>query len=114
MLKKGYYSEHSAYKQAKSLLSEQQPTAIFVANDIMALGVIRACEELGISIPRDVSIVGYDNLEAADWLNLQLTTVSVDLEELAENSVRMILEDDVGAHAICKPFLIERGSVSSI
>ncbi len=115
LIVKGDYRENIAYNQTLALLSKAKPTAIFVANDIMALGVVRAIVEKGLKIPQDISIIGFDNLEQAEWLNLKLTTVSANLEQIADESVRLLFDDTAKkAHTMCDVKIIERMSVKTI
>ncbi len=109
---KGHFREDVAYSETKALLEKARPTAIFVANDIMALGVARAILEKGLKIPDDISIIGFDNIKQAEWLNLELTTVSADLKEIAEESVKQLFENSTEkSHKICDVNVIERKTV---
>lgn len=69
---------------ARELLSRpDRPTAIFTANDMQALGVYQAARDLGLSIPGDLSVVGYDDLPVVAWVDPPLTTVHQPLTEMA-------------------------------
>jgi LacI family xylobiose transport system transcriptional regulator len=76
----------------------ERPTAIFAGNDLQALGVYEAARMLGLSIPGDLSVVGYDDLELASWVGPRLTTVRQPLTEMAERATRLVLGgvDDAG------------------
>lgn len=65
------------------LYLDPRPTAIVCSNDMMAVGVLRATTERGIRVPRDVSIVGFDDIHLAEFLNPPLTTVRMSRQELA-------------------------------
>ena len=67
------------------------PTAIFAGNDLQALGVYEAAREMGLRIPEDISVVGYDDLPLARWVGPPLTTVRQPLVEMAEEATRMVL-----------------------
>lgn len=112
----GLYLESKAYKQTKKYFRQieekDRPTAIFAANDIMALGVAKALEELNLKVPQDISIIGFDNLQWADWIDLQLTTVDPGKQDLAECSIRMLL--DKKNSGVSEPVIIERKSVIRI
>lgn len=73
------------------LQREQRPTAIFAGSDLQALGVLDAARQLGISVPAQLSIVGYDDLQVARWSSPALTTVHQPLIEMAEEAARMVL-----------------------
>ena len=75
----GDYSERSGHDAAARLLGQPasvRPTALICANDMMAIGAIHVCHELGLSIPADVSVAGFDDIPAAELLNPPLSTVS--------------------------------------
>ena len=67
-------------------------SAIFVANDQMALGVLRALHEAGLEIPRQVSVVGFDDIPEAQYYTPPLTTIRQDFGEIGRRSLRLMLE----------------------
>jgi LacI family xylobiose transport system transcriptional regulator len=69
----------------------QRPTAIFATSDVKALATYEAARALGISIPHDLSIVGYDDLQFARWAGPPLTTVRQPLYEMAQAAARLIV-----------------------
>jgi len=76
-------TQEAGYRQCLQLLdSKQRPTALFANSDEMALGAMAACWEKGLSIPRDVSITGFDDLPAASYSTPPLTTVRQPIEEI--------------------------------
>lgn len=88
----GDFSEPSGYRAGRELLAiEPRPTAVFVGNDYMAVGVLRAVHEAGLRVPEDVAVAGFDNIEMARYLDPPLTTVHVDTFHLGERAVRMLL-----------------------
>ena len=82
------------YRAAKQLLctAEKRPTAVFAANDALALGCMKYCKEVGLSIPESVAIVGFDNIEAGLLVEPRLTTVNVHREEMGAIAVRRLVE----------------------
>lgn len=90
----GGYKFHGAAEAARSLLAvAQPPDAIFVANDHMAFAVMDVLRgELGLRIPEDVSIVGYDDVPEAAWQGYALTTVSQSPQHMIEASVDILIE----------------------
>jgi LacI family xylobiose transport system transcriptional regulator len=68
------------------------PTAVFVASDPVALGVYEAARQRGLEIPRDLSVVGYDDLPIAAWANPPLTTVHQPLIEMAGEAVKLLFQ----------------------
>ena len=80
----------AAYAQAKMLLSlADRPTAIFVASDLLAIGVLKAIRELGLRTPEDVAVLGFDDLDIADYLGL--TTIRQSLDESGRVAVEILL-----------------------
>ena len=82
------------YRAAKRLLSTvaKRPTAVFAANDAMALGCLKYCKEIGLSVPESLAIVGFDNIEAGLLVEPRLTTVNVHREEMGAMAVRRLVE----------------------
>ncbi len=69
-----------------------RPTAVLAMSDAMAIGVLRAARELGLRVPTDLSIIGFDNLDIAQYTDPPLTTVHQPTREKGEAAVRLILE----------------------
>lgn len=87
----GDFTQPTAYHSALKLLSSKKPpTAIFAANDQSALGVYQAAEELGIRIPEDLSVAGFDNIAEAKYMGL--TTVDQSLEDMGYAAVQMLVK----------------------
>ena len=87
----GDWSPRSGYVTGTSLARETDVTAVFAANDQMALGLIRALNEVGRRVPEDVSVVGFDDLPESRYFLPALTTVRQDFHELGRR-VMSILE----------------------
>ncbi len=83
--------EHG-YTTARELLSRpDRPTAVFTANDMQAVGVYQAARELGLRIPDDLSVVGFDDVPAVAWMDPPLTTVHQPLAEMATAATELAL-----------------------
>ncbi|AXE90404.1 HTH-type transcriptional repressor CytR [Streptomyces sp. Go-475] len=83
--------EHG-YAAARELLSRpDRPTAVFTANDMQALGVYQAARELGLRIPHDLSVVGFDDVPVVAWMDPPLTTVHQPLTEMAVAATELAL-----------------------
>jgi LacI family xylobiose transport system transcriptional regulator len=78
------------------LRMDEPPTAIFAGSDLQALGVIEAARTLGIQVPRDLSIVGYDDLQLAQWSSPSLTTIHQPLTKMAEEAARLVVRMSEG------------------
>ena len=66
------------------------PTAVFCHNDLLAVAALNAARALGVRVPEDLSVVGFDNTRLAGWESLSLTTVSQPLSQLASRSVELL------------------------
>ncbi len=108
----GFYRENIAYEVTRTYIKNETPSAIFVANDIMALGVIRALEEEKLRVPEDISLIGFDNLQWGDWMNLQLTSMDISKKSLAQLSINLLLDKEVVD--LEDPQVVEKGSVRRI
>ncbi|AXE97126.1 LacI family DNA-binding transcriptional regulator [Paraburkholderia hospita] len=124
MVRDGDWSSGTGFEHTLSLMREPHPpTAIFCANDLMALGAIEALKQLGYRVPDDVSVLGYDDQEIARHTHPPLSTVVLPNYELGRWAVDTLLQEvhnqAAGApvrHRMVKldgP-LIERGSVREI
>lgn len=113
----------AGYALAKSYFAAPfTETAIFAANDSLALGVMQAAEEAGIRIPEDVSLIGFDNTTYADLPRVKLTTIDHRKQQLAERSVDLLLEiinsdrsarDIAYTHEIVQPEVVERRTAAA-
>lgn len=89
----GDFHVASGYHHGRELLDRpDRPTAIFAGSDMQALGVLRAAHELGIRVPEELSIVGYDDVSVSQWIEPALTTVHQPLREMAATATRMLLQ----------------------
>lgn len=89
----GDYDTRKAFHASLHLLSNRdRPTAIFAANDLMALGVLDAVRIIGLSIPEELSIAGFDDIDAATHVQPQLTTVRQPMQRMGKRAVEYILE----------------------
>ncbi len=86
----GDWSASSGYLTGRSLAREPDVTAVFVANDQMALGFVRALHEQGRRVPEDVSVVGFDDLPESQFFLPALTTVRQDFAELGQRAMNVL------------------------
>ncbi|MGL5414790.1 MAG: LacI family DNA-binding transcriptional regulator [Clostridium sp.] len=84
----------AGYNEVSSLLKNKKdvPTAFFVASDTIAMGVLKALYDNGIKVPEDISIIGFNDVIASQYTIPPLTTVRVNIENLANAAVELILE----------------------
>lgn len=85
------FAEQQGYTAMLKLLSlEDRPTAVFVANDLMAMGAMTAIMEKGLSVPEDISVIGFDDIWIAGRITPSLTTVKIPLNEMGYLSLQII------------------------
>jgi DNA-binding LacI/PurR family transcriptional regulator len=88
----GDWSPRSGYELGRRLAADPSVTAVFVANDQMALGVLRALHEHGRQIPGSVSVVGFDDIPEAQYFTPPLTTVRQDFGEMGRRAMGLMLD----------------------
>jgi DNA-binding LacI/PurR family transcriptional regulator len=98
----GDWSARAGYELAERLIAIRALTAVFVANDQMALGVLRRLHENGYKVPGDISIVGFDDIPEARYFSPPLTTVRQDFMEIGRRSLHLLIDE------------IDRGTRSTI
>ena len=115
----GDWSPRSGYELGRRLVQRRGVSAIFVANDQMALGVLRALHEADYEIPRQVSVVGFDDIPEAQYFTPPLTTVRQDFAEIGRRSVGLMLGmmesdgDGPPSPPLVAPELVLRSSTAS-
>jgi LacI family transcriptional regulator len=89
----GDFTERTGHDAVKQILArEPRPTAIFAANDSMAVGALSALRDAGLDVPRQMSVVGFDDIPIARYVNPPLTTIHVDIAELGRRAFAVLLE----------------------
>lgn len=92
-IENGDFTAETAVVCTRKLLSlPDRPTAIFAANDMSAMGVYRAAEELNLKIPADLSVIGFDNEDEAAFLNPPLTTIDQYIEKMGTLATEMLIK----------------------
>lgn len=93
LVRPGNWEPPTGHQHARDLMAlPDPPTAIFVASDMMAVGAYDALKELGLRIPEDVSIVGYDDREIAQFMRPPLTTVTLPHVEMGRQAAEVLTE----------------------
>ncbi|PWC20064.1 transcriptional regulator RbsR [Brenneria roseae subsp. roseae] len=88
----GDFEFETGYQAMQRLLTlEEKPEAVFACNDAMAVGVYRALYQAGLSIPQDVAVIGYDDIDLARYMSPSLTTIHQPKDELGELAVDTLL-----------------------
>jgi DNA-binding LacI/PurR family transcriptional regulator len=115
-------TSESGYVHALEVLrnGSPRPTALACFNDAVAVGVYRAAHELGLRIPEDLSVVGFDDIEICKVLGPPLTTVSVQPRKVGETAAEILISVLKGevkgrfVHRLMRADLVERGSVKAL
>lgn len=92
-IQEGDWSASSGYEAVKKLLADRVAfTAIFAQNDRMAIGAIRALHEAGLSVPADISIIGFDDMPLASYFDPPLTTMRQDTYSIGREAARLLIQ----------------------
>ncbi|MEO8906455.1 MAG: substrate-binding domain-containing protein, partial [Microbacteriaceae bacterium] len=90
-IRPGHFHHRDGLVEGLALLRhKKRPTAIFASSDLQALGVYEAARSLDIDIPRELSVVGHDDLPIAQWAGPPLTTIRVPLAEMAKQATHLV------------------------
>jgi DNA-binding LacI/PurR family transcriptional regulator len=115
-LLRGDWTPRSGYELGECILRIPELTAVFVANDQMALGLLRRLHEAGRDVPRDLSVVGFDDMPEAAYFPPPLTTVRQDFAELGRRCLHILLgriEGEMGpTRVVVAPELVVRASTA--
>ena len=100
-------------------MKRKEITAVFAENDMMALGLYRAMTKAGKRIGKDISIVGFDDILYTSMLDVPLTTINQNVQDVAENAVSLLLSmvknQPLGREIhYTRPHLVERDSVARL
>ena len=114
----GDWSAESGYDVGRKLLQRRElPDAVFAANDQMALGLVRSLTEAGRTVPDDLSIVGFDDVDGSAYFNPPLTTIRQDFALLGERCIDLLLAAITDRNTPdpfpVKPVLVVRGSTAA-
>ena len=116
ILIEGDWSAECGYREGLKIAADRSVTALFVANDQMALGVLRAFNELGVHVPEDISVVGFDDQPESAYFIPPLTTVAQDFEELGRRCIGLLLDrlesGSAGTPATVAPRLVVRSTTA--
>ncbi|TCP45091.1 LacI family transcriptional regulator [Tamaricihabitans halophyticus] len=96
------------------LAADPAPTALFCGNDVVAIGVLDAARRLGVQVPAELTVIGFDDIPMAAWTSFELSTVRHDLHEMARTAARLVVERVSGTYTgeprriVLSPRFIER------
>ena len=112
----GDFDKDKAYMETDKLLNcRERPTAIFCSDDYMAIGVMERIKEFGLSVPEDIAIIGFDDIEIGAYVKPSLTTIRQPLHELGKTAAEVLLkiinkEQKTPVHKLLNVELIKRES----
>jgi LacI family transcriptional regulator len=93
LIREGDFGAESGYSATLSLLrDERTPTAIFAANDRMAISAMAAAADLGLRVPNDLTVIGFDDIITASLVRPALTTVALPAYEIGASAMRLMLK----------------------
>jgi len=118
LVKYGDWERDSGYSCMLEILKSTQPTAVFAMNDLMAIGAMDAIKHIGLRVPQDISVVGFDNREVSEYVFPKLSTVEIDLKAIGYTAAQVAAEKLAGTasdeHKIIIPSnIILRDSICS-
>jgi DNA-binding LacI/PurR family transcriptional regulator len=112
----GDWSARTGFEMGHRIAREPEVTAVFCANDHMALGLLRALQLAGRRIPEDVSVIGFDDIPEAEYFGPPLTTVRQDFDELGRRALRALIQligtEPGGPRVSIDPGLVVRASAA--
>jgi DNA-binding LacI/PurR family transcriptional regulator len=113
----GFTEEEGGAGMRRLLANGSRPTAVFVANDLAAIGVLEVLRSEGLSVPGDISVVGYDNTAMAASHRIGLTTIDQPRHDMGRMAAGLILarinqDSTTASHVILPPKLVVRESTA--
>ena len=106
------WSREGGYAGGQTLLDlSNRPTAIFASSDLQAVGLLRAAHELGVRVPEDLAVIGFDGTKESEYCWPPLTVVAQPVQQMAQAAVQLVLAEDADkAHHAFAPELVIRRS----
>jgi LacI family transcriptional regulator/LacI family repressor for deo operon, udp, cdd, tsx, nupC, and nupG len=96
----GYRAALGYFRERASLPADRRPTAVTCFNDLVAIGVCRALRELGLRVPEDVAVIGFDDIPILEFLPVPLTSVRVPTAEMGRLATQLLLRHVEGGNAV--------------
>jgi LacI family transcriptional regulator len=102
-----------------NVLKKSSATAVFACNDLMAVGVLNACKKLNLDVPKDLSIIGFDNIDLSKFVEPKLTTIDQNMFLLGTNAATLLLEkiefdNSYSKRIILINSLVERDTIAKL
>ena len=119
LVKVGGYSKEAAQGPARELLANaERPTAVFAANDLSAIAVMEVAQALGLGVPDDLSVIGFDNVPESALASPPLTTIAQPLQRMGAEALRLLVDVIDGTerddHVRLPTELVERASCRAL
>ena len=121
LIRTGGYEAESAEDAARDLLAPggERPTAIFAANDVSALATISVARSLGLGVPDDLSVIGFDNVPESALSDPPLTTIEQPIQQMGFDATRILIgliegESVESTHTTLPTKLVVRGSCRAV
>ncbi|MFC8193638.1 LacI family DNA-binding transcriptional regulator [Cellulomonas sp. NPDC057328] len=93
LVRNGGYRPETATAPARELLDRaDRPTAVFAANDLSGIALVRVAQELGLDVPRDLSVIGFDNVPESALCTPPLTTISQPLQQMGAEALQLLVD----------------------
>ena len=115
----GEYTEEAGFQGARELFkTNKSPSAVFAANDLSAIGAIQALGEMGMRVPQDVSVIGYDNTHLSAFEHISLSTVNQPRRSMGRRATQLLVERveagrNKARHIVVPPTLIPRSTTAT-
>jgi len=108
----GNFTPQSGYRVAQNLLSlKNPPTAIFVASDVVAFGVIDAVKKKGMKIPADMALVGFDNINLSEYFDPPLTTINLPGFDIGMNAAHLLINNIEGEEKKSRKIILDANMI---
>jgi LacI family transcriptional regulator len=120
LVRVGFYETDTARRAAHDLLTQpDRPSAVFAANDLSAIALIEVAQGLGLEVPHDLSVVGFDDVPEASRLALPLTTVRQPMQSIGQTAARMLAalmagEELAATHVLLPTKLVTRATTAPL
>ncbi len=103
----GNFSYESGFHQTESVIEDWHPTAIFAANDLVALGAIQKIHDLGLRVPQDISVMGCDDIQFSRMSRPTLSTISIPVYQIGVTAVQLLNDRMKGVRAEARNVILE-------
>lgn len=99
--------ESTQHKMQELMALKDRPTAVFAVSDMIAISALKAIKDLGLKVPQDIAVSGFDNIEISALMNPALTTISQPMYEMGDHAANMLLKRIVDPEAVVKGIVLD-------